>query len=101
MINITFYYTFASLLFLIGLWGILLNRKNLIIMIMSIELMLLAVNVLFIVFSMTIDDFLGQLIALLVITVAAAESSIGLALLVVYYRLNGHISVTDLHLLKG
>lgn len=101
MIDITIYFTFSIFLFLIGIWGILLNRKNLILIIMSIELMLLAVNVLFIAFSMSLDDFIGQVISLFVITVAAAESSIGLAILVVYYRINGDISVTNLNLLRG
>ena len=92
---------FAILLYLIGLWGMILNRKNLILIIMSIEILLLALNFLFIYFSMALDDFMGQIIALLVLTVAAAESAIGLALLVIYYRIHGNISITQLNLLKG
>lgn len=101
MIELTIYVTLAIILFLIGLWGLLLNRKNLILIIMSIELMLLAVNILFITFSMSLDDLVGQIISLFIITVAAAESSIGLAILVIYYRIHGNIAVTDLNLLKG
>jgi NADH-quinone oxidoreductase subunit K len=89
------------MLFFIGLWGIILNRKNLIVILMSIELMLLAVNILFIAFSVAIDDIMGQVFALFVLTVAAAESSIGLAIIVVYYRIHGDIAVTNLHMLKG
>ena len=80
------YLGFSSSLFLLGIWGIFLNRKNIIVMLMSIELMLLAVNCNFLVFSMYIDDVLGQVFSLFILTVAAAESSIGLALLVIYYR---------------
>ena len=92
---------FAMLLFLIGIWGLILNRKNLILIIMSIEIMLLAVNFLFIFFSVSIDDFMGQIISLFVLTVAAAESSIGLAILVVYYRIHGDIEISLLNRLKG
>jgi len=74
----------STILFLFGIWGIFLNRKNIIIILMSIELMILAVNLNLLFFSVYIDDLLGQLFALLVLTVAAAESAIGLALLVVY-----------------
>lgn len=88
-------------LFLLGIWGIFLNRKNILIMLMSIELMLLAVNLSFLFFSVYIDDILGQLFAILALTVAAAESAIGLALLVVYYRVRGTISVEFINLMKG
>ena len=88
-------------LFLLGVWGIFLNRKNIIIMLMSIELMLLAVNLNFLVFSVYLDDLIGQIFALLILTVAAAESAIGLALLVVYYRVRGTISVEFINLMKG
>jgi NADH:ubiquinone oxidoreductase subunit K len=98
MIN---YLYFSTILFLIGLWGLILNRKNLILIIMSIEILLLAVNFLFIYFSMNLDDFLGQIISLLILTVAAAESAIGLAILVIYYRINGNILITELNNLKG
>jgi NADH:ubiquinone oxidoreductase subunit K len=91
----------SIILFLLGIWGIFLNRKNIIIMLMSIELMLLAVNLNFLVFSIYLDDLVGQLFALLILTVAAAESAIGLALLVVYYRVRGTISVEFINLMKG
>lgn len=95
------YITVSMTLFLLGIWGIFLNRKNIIIMLMSIELMLLAVNLNFLVFSVYLDDLIGQLFALLVLTVAAAESAIGLALLVVYYRVRGTIAVEFINLIKG
>ena len=88
-------------LFLLGISGIFLNRKNIIIMLMSVELMLLAVNLSLLVFSVYLDDIIGQIFALLVLTVAAAESAIGLALLVVYYRVRGTISVEFINLMKG
>ena len=91
----------SMILFLLGIWGIFLNRKNIIIMLMSIELMLLAVNLNFLLFSVYLDDLIGQLFALLVLTVAAAESAIGLALLVVYYRVRGTIAVEFINLMKG
>ena len=87
------YLAVSMILFLLGIWGIFLNRKNIIIMLMSIELMLLAVNLNFLLFSVYLDDLMGQLFALLVLTVAAAESAIGLALLVVYYRVRGTMAV--------
>lgn len=93
--------TVSMILFLLGLWGIFLNRKNILIMLMSIELMLLAVNLNFLLFSVYLDDLLGQLFALLILTVAAAESAIGLALLVIYYRLRGTIAVEFINLMKG
>jgi len=95
------YYYFSIILFLIGLWGMILNRKNLIIIIMSIEILLLSVNFLFILLSMSIDDFFGQIMSLFILTVAAAESAIGLAILVIYYRINGDISIINLNKLKG
>ncbi len=91
----------STILFLFGIWCIFLNRKNILIILMSIELMILAVNLNFLFFSVHIDDLLGQLFALLVLTVAAAESAIGLALLVVYYRVRGTISVEFINLVKG
>ena len=99
--NITYYLILSSTLFLLGIWGIFLNRKNLIIMLMSIEIMLLAVNTQFLVFSVFHDDLLGQLFALMILTAAAAESAIGLALLVVYYRVRQTVDVTLIDLLKG
>jgi NADH:ubiquinone oxidoreductase subunit K len=93
--------TVSMVLFLLGIWGIFLIRKNIIIMLMSIELMLLAVNLNFLIFSVYLDDLVGQLFALLVLTVAAAESAIGLALLVVYYRIRGTVAVEFINLMKG
>jgi NADH-quinone oxidoreductase subunit K len=95
------YLSVSMILFLLGIWGIFLNRKNIIIMLMSIELMLLAVNLNLLLFSVYLDDLIGQLFALLVLTVAAAESAIGLALLVVYYRVRGTIAVEFINLIKG
>jgi NADH-quinone oxidoreductase subunit K len=95
------YLSVSMILFLLGIWGIFLNRKNIIIMLMSIELMLLAVNLNLLLFSVYLDDLVGQLFALLVLTVAAAESAIGLALLVVYYRVRGTIAVEFINLIKG
>jgi len=95
------YIAVSLILFLLGIWGIFLNRKNILVMLMSIELMLLAVNFNLIVFSVYLDDIMGQIFALLVLTVAAAESAIGLALLVVYYRVRETISVEFINLLKG
>lgn len=95
------YLTVSMILFLLGIWGIFLNRKNILIMLMSIELMILAVNLNFLFFSAFLDDLLGQLFALLILTVAAAESAIGLALLVVYYRVRGTIAVEFINLIKG
>jgi NADH:ubiquinone oxidoreductase subunit K len=88
-------------LFLLGIGGIFLNRKNILIMLMSVELMLLGINLQFLVFSVALDDMMGQIFALLVLTVAAAESAIGLAILVVYYRVRGNISVEYINLMKG
>lgn len=88
-------------LFFLGMCGIVLGRKNIIIMLMSIELMLLAVNLNFLIFSVYIDDLIGQLFALLVLTVAAAEAAIGLAILVIYFRIRGTILVQFIHFIKG
>lgn len=88
-------------LFVLGIWGIFMNRKNILVMLMSIELMLLAVNMNFLVFSVYLDDVLGQVFALYVLTVAAAESAIGLALLVMYYRIRGSIQVEYINLIRG
>jgi NADH-quinone oxidoreductase subunit K len=86
---------------LLGVLGIFLNRKNIIILLLAIELMLLAINYNFVVTSILIDDLIGQIFALLVLTVAAAESAIGLALLMIYYRVRGSISIDFIRLLKG
>ena len=101
MISQTRYLFVAMVLFLLGLSGIFLNRKNIIISLMSIELMLLSINFNFIIFSVFLDDILGQLFALLVLTVAAAESAIGLAILVIYYRVRGTIAIEFINLMKG
>ena len=95
------YLAVSTILFLLGIWGIFLNRKNIIIMLMSIELMLLAVNLNFLLFSVYLDDLIGQLFALFVLTVAAAESAIGFALLVIYYSVRGTIAVEFISLIKG
>lgn len=95
------YVAVAMTLFLLGIWGIFMNRKNILVMLMSIELMLLAVNLNFLVFSVYLDDVLGQVCALFVLTVAAAESAIGLALLVMYYRIRGTIQVEYINLIRG
>jgi len=87
--------------FVLGLCGVFFARKSVIIMLLSIELMLLAVNVLLLLFSVLLDDVVGQVFALLVLTVAAAESSIGLALLVVYFRARGSIALEYMNALKG
>lgn len=89
------------LLFFIGIWGIFVTRKNFIIILMSIEIMLLAINLNFIFFSVYLDDLIGQLFSLYILTVAAAESAIGLAILVVYYRLRGVIAIDNISTLKG
>ena len=100
-ISLTHYLILSSIIFTIGIFGVFLNRKNLIIILMSIELMLLAVNINFIAFSTHLDLILGQVFALFVLTVASAESSIGLAILVVYYRLKGTVSIGLINLLQG
>lgn len=91
----------SMMLFLLGIWGIFLNRRNILVMLMSIELMLLAVNLNLLTFSVYLEDLMGQVFSLVVLTVAAAESAIGLALLVIYYRLRGTIHVEAMTLLKG
>jgi NADH-quinone oxidoreductase subunit K len=100
-IDILKYLVVASIIYILGLWGIILNRQNVIIMLMSIELMLLAVDLNFIFFSVYLDDIIGQLFALLILTVAAAESAIGLAILVSYFRVRGSISVDSICLMRG
>jgi NADH-quinone oxidoreductase subunit K len=91
----------AAFIFTIGVFGIFLNRKNVIIILMSIELILLAVNLNLVAFSAFLGDLVGQVFALFVLTVAAAEAAIGLAILVVYYRNRGTIAVEDVNLMKG
>ena len=91
----------ASILFTLGIFGIFLNRRNVIIILMSIELMLLAVNINFVAFSSFLHDLTGQVFAMFVLTVAAAEAAIGLAILVVYFRNRGTIAVEDINLMRG
>jgi len=100
-IGLTHYLTLAAILFTIGVLGIFLNRKNIIIILMSVELILLAVNINFVAFSSYLGDLVGQVFALFVLTVAAAEAAIGLAILVVYFRNRGTIAVEDVNLMKG
>jgi NADH-quinone oxidoreductase subunit K len=101
MIGLAHYLTVAAILFVTGIFGIFVNRKNVIIILMSIELMLLAVNINFVAFSAFLNDLMGQVFALFVLTVAAAEAAIGLAILVVYFRNRGTIAVEDINLMKG
>ncbi len=100
-IGLAHYLTVAAILFTLGLFGIFLNRKNVIIILMSIELMLLAVNINLVAFSAHLNDLMGQIFAMFILTVAAAEAAIGLAILVVYYRNRGSIEVEDINVMKG
>ena len=100
-IHLSHYLVLAAILFSISIAGIVINRKNVIILLMSIELMLLAVNLNFIAFSHYLDDLAGQVFVFFILTVAAAESAIGLAILVVLFRNKGSINVTDISELKG
>jgi NADH-quinone oxidoreductase subunit K len=95
------YLTVAAILFTLGAFGIFLNRKNVIIILMSIELMLLAVNINLVAFSAYLNDITGQIYALIVLNVAAAEAAIGLAIIVVYYRNRGSIAVDDINSMRG
>lgn len=100
-IGLGHYLSVAAVLFTLGIFGIFLNRKNVIIILMSIELILLSVNINFVAFSSFMGDIVGQVFAMLVLTVAAAEAAIGLAILVVYFRNRGSIAVEDINLMKG
>ena len=100
-IGLTHYLTVAAILFTIGIFGIFLNRKNVIIILMSVELILLAVNINFVAFSHFLGDMVGQVFAMFVLTVAAAEAAIGLAILVVYFRNRGSIAVEDINMMNG
>ncbi len=101
VVGLTHYLTVAAILFAIGIFGIFLNRKNVIVILMSIELMLLAVNINLVAFSTHLQDLMGQIFALLVLTVAAGEAAIGLAILVTYFRNRGSIAVEDINMMKG
>lgn len=100
-IELLHYLTLAAILFTLGVFGIFLNRKNVIIILMSIELMLLAVNINFVAFSAFMDDLTGQIFAMFILTVAAAEAAIGLAILVAFFRNRGSIAVDDVSTMKG
>ena len=101
MVGLTHYLTVAAALFVIGIFGIFLNRKNVIVILMSIELMLLAVNINLVAFSSYSGDLVGQVFTMFVLTVAAAEAAIGLAILVVFFRNRGTIEVEDVNVMKG
>ncbi len=100
-IGLGHYLTLAAILFTLGVLGIFLNRKNVIVILMSIELMLLAVNTNLVAFSTHLNDLVGQVFAMFVLSVAAAEAAIGLAILVIYFRNRGSIAVEDLNVMKG
>ena len=100
-VGLSHYLAVAAVLFTIGVFGIFLNRKNVIIILMSIELILLAVNVNLVAFSAYLGDLVGQVFAMFVLTVAAAEAAIGLAVLVVFYRNRGSIAVEDVNMMRG
>ena len=101
MITLEHYLTVAVVLFVIGIFGLFLNRKNIIILLMSIELMLLSVNINLVAFSSFLNDLVGQIFTLFVLTVAAAEAAIGLAILVSFFRNRGTIAVEDVNVMKG
>ena len=101
MIGLNHFLVVAAILFTIGVFGIFINRKNVIVILMSVELILLAVNVNLVAFSSYGNNLVGQVFSLLILTVAAAEAAIGLAILVVYYRNRGSIAVEDINTMKG
>jgi NADH-quinone oxidoreductase subunit K len=100
-IGLGHYLTVAAILFVIGVFGIFVNRKNVIVILMSIELMLLSVNINFVAFSAYLGDLVGQVFTLFILTVAAAEAAIGLAILVCFFRNRGTIDVADVNMMKG
>jgi NADH-quinone oxidoreductase subunit K len=100
-IGLGHYLTVAAILFTLGVFGIFLNRKNIIVILMSVELILLAVNLNLVAFSAQLNDLQGQVFALLILTVAAAEAAIGLAVLVTFFRNRGTIAVEDVNTMKG
>ena len=100
-IGLAHYLTVGAILFTLGIFGVFLNRKNVIIILMSVELMLLAVNINLVAFSSFLGDLTGQVFAMFVLTVAAAEAAIGLAILVIYFRGRGTIAVDDINQMKG
>ena len=101
MIGIEHYVVVSAILFVLGVLGIFLNRKNVIVILMAIELILLSVNINFVAFSSASGDLVGQVFSLLILTVAAAEAAIGLAILVVFFRNRGSIDVEDANVMKG
>lgn len=100
-IGLGHYLTVAAILFVIGIFGIFLNRKNIIIILMSVELILLAININLVAFSYELKDLVGQVFTIFVLTVAAAEAAIGLAILVCFFRNRGSIAVEDVNMMKG
>ncbi len=100
-VGVGHYLVVAAVLLVLGVFGIFLNRKNIIVIMMSIELILLAVNINLVAFSASLGDLTGQVFALFVLTVAAAEAAIGLAIVVVYFRNRGSIQVEDVRLMRG
>ena len=100
-IGLSHYLAVAAILFTIGVFGIFVNRKNIIVILMSIELMLLAVNINLVAFSVYLGDLAGQVFAMFVLTVAAAEAAVGLAILVTFFRNRGDIAVDDASVMKG
>jgi len=100
-IGLSHFLTVGAIMFTIGIFGIFLNRKNVIVILMSIELILLSVNLNFVAFSQHLGDMTGQVFALFILTVAAAEAAIGLAILVVFFRNRGSIAVEDVNVMKG
>ena len=101
MIGLGHYLTVGAMLFVLGVLGIFINRKNVIVILMSIELILLAVNINLVAFSTYLGDLVGQVFAMFVLTVAAGEAAIGLAILVLYFRNRGTIAVDDINMMKG
>ena len=100
-IGLGHYLAVSAILLVLGIFGIFLNRKNVIIILMSVEIILLAVNINLVAFSAALDDLVGQIFAMFVLTVAAAEAAIGLAIVVIYFRNRGSIQVEDVNLMKG
>jgi NADH-quinone oxidoreductase subunit K len=100
-IGLGHYLTVGAILMMLGIFGIFLNRKNIIVILMSVELILLAVNINMVAFSAALGDLVGQIFAMFILTVAAAEAAIGLAIVVVYFRNRGSIQVEDVNLMKG
>ena len=101
MIGIGHYLTVGAILFTLGVLGIFINRKNIIVILMSVEIILLAVNINFVAFSVFLNDMVGQIFAMFVLTVAAGEAAIGLAILVIYFRNRGTIAVDDVRQMRG